>query len=229
MKVQTSHPGDSPPAGVGESLGDAIRDGAALSAMSQPLRARTRAPSRERSHNVGVTSTSPPMSVMTFNSALLSWPPHTFPPPPPATPPHYPPGGSFCATHILLTPAPRPDSWRLVLTWWDERGTTVEVGGAARRMEAGTINHCSLTGEMGERRHRSPAPCHRSSYNERIWADGRWSQPLISRSRQPSGGVTHLQQQSTNSFGQEVPCLALNQIEAVQFSHCLNSNNTINE
>lgn len=43
-EVQTSHQGDSPPAGVGESLGDAIVDGAALSAMPQPVRARERPP-----------------------------------------------------------------------------------------------------------------------------------------------------------------------------------------
>lgn len=41
------------------------------------------ASSRERSHNVGVTSTGPPMSVVTFNSSLLSWCN-----PPSATPPH---------------------------------------------------------------------------------------------------------------------------------------------
>lgn len=63
----------------------------------------------------------------------------------------------------------------------------MEGGGGC--MEAGAINHVSLTGETGERRHRSPAACHRSACNERIRADGGRSQPFIWRSRRPS--ATH--------------------------------------
>lgn len=132
---------------------------------------------------MGVTSTDSRMSVVTFNSALLSCcaPPHPAPRPPP---------GIFqrkvFAFHLRLILVPRTSSW-----CWNGRGTRVEVGGwrgVEGCTEAGAINHVSLTGETGERRHRSPAACHRSACNERIRADGRRSR----RSRRPSAGVTHL-------------------------------------
>lgn len=144
---------------------------------------------------MGVTSTDSRMSVVTFNSALLS----CCTPPPPRPPPGIFQRKVFAfhlrliLVHLRLILVPRTPSW-----CWNGRGTRVEVGG--RRgvegcTEAGAINHVSLTGETGERRHRSPAACHRSACNERIRADGRRSQPFIwrsRRSRRPSAGVTHL-------------------------------------
>lgn len=132
---------------------------------------------------MGVPSTSPRMSVVTFNSTLLScWNPHPLS--------RNISEDGFCATHILLTPAPHRDSLHLILTWWDGRGEEEEevaVGWWAMACrEAGTINHVSLTGEMGERRHRSPAACHRSIHNERIRAGGGRSQPLNWPSRPPT-------------------------------------------
>lgn len=129
----------------------------------------------------------------------------------PAPPPRNIWADGFCATHILLTPAPHRDSSHLILRWecgrWRAGRRAQSITSASQeRWESAAIDHlrCVIA-----------APIMRGSGQ----AGGGASHSSGAAGDRPSAGVTQLQPWSTNFFQQEFSLLVLMYIKAAQLNH----------